>query len=93
MIPWNFVRLSAITFPKMRAGLAASFRFISGPGESELYGVFNGSPEVLDSVTLAGDVGIGLNTWVHVDSTAAKGMVERRGITGVLEQKVDNLLF
>ena len=46
-------------------------------GEIELYGVIKGSSEGLGLVTLAGDLGMELKTRVHVDSSAAKGMVER----------------
>jgi len=60
-------------------------------GESELYGVIKGSSEALGLVTLAGDFGIELNTRVHVDAAAAKGMVERRGISRVRHIEVDNL--
>ena len=52
-------------------------------GESELYGVIKGSSEALGLVTLAKDLGMEINTRVHVDATAAKGMVERRGISRV----------
>ena len=46
-------------------------------GDSELYGVIKGTSEGLGLVTLAGDLGMELKTRVHVDATAAKGMVER----------------
>ena len=50
-------------------------------GESELYGVIKGSLEALGLLTLAGDLGMELTckTRVHVDATAAKGMVEVEG--------------
>ena len=60
-------------------------------GESELFGVIKGSSEALGLVTLAGDFGHVLGTRVHVDATAAKGMVERRGISRVRHIEVDNL--
>ena len=60
-------------------------------GESELFGVIKGSSEALGLVTLAGDFGHVLRTRVHVDATAAKGMVERRGISRVRHIEVDNL--
>ena len=60
-------------------------------GESELYGVIKGSSEALGLLTLAGDLGMELKTRVHVDATAAKGMVERRGISRVRHIEVDHL--
>ena len=61
------------------------------PGASELYGDIKGSSEGLGLVTLAGDLGMELETRVHVDATAAKGMVERRGISRVRHIEVDHL--
>ena len=60
-------------------------------GESELYGVIRGSSEALGLVTLAKDLGMEINTRVHVDATAAEGMVERRGISRVRHIEVDHL--
>ena len=60
-------------------------------GESELYSVIKGSSEALGLVTLAGDFGMEIKTRVHVDATAAKGMVERRGISRVRHIEVDHL--
>ena len=60
-------------------------------GESELYGVIKGSSEALGLLTLASDLGMELKTRVHVDATAAKGMVERRGISRVRHIEVDHL--
>ena len=50
------------------------------PGDSELFGVIKGSAEGLCLITLANDFGVEIVTRVHVDATAAKGMVERRGV-------------
>ena len=60
-------------------------------GESELFGVIMGSSEALGFVTLAGDFGHLLRTRVHVDATAAKGMIERQGISRVRHIEVDNV--
>ena len=60
-------------------------------GESELFGVIKGSAEGLGLITLAKDFGVDIATRVHVDATAAKGMVERRGISRVRHIEVDNL--
>ena len=59
-------------------------------GESELYGVIRGSAEGLGLITLAKDFGVEIATRVHVDATAAKGMVERRGISRVRRIEVDH---
>lgn len=60
-------------------------------GESELYGIIKGSSEGLGLVTLASDFGEKMNVRVHVDATAAMGMVERRGISRVRHIEVDHL--
>ena len=60
-------------------------------GESELYGVIKGSSDALGLVTLAKDLGMEIDTRVHVDATAAKGIVERRGISQVRHIEVDHL--
>ena len=60
-------------------------------GESELCGVIKGSSEGLGLIALAKDFGVDISTRVHVDATAAKGMVERRGIFRVRHIEVDNL--
>ena len=59
--------------------------------ESELYGVIKGSAEALGLATLASDFGEKMNVQVHVDDTAAMGIVERRGISRVRHIEVDNL--
>ena len=59
--------------------------------ESELYGVIKGSSEGSGLVTLAGDLGMEIKTQVHVDATAAKGMVECRRISRVRHIEVDHL--
>ena len=48
------------------------------------------SSEGLGLITLAKDFGGEIATRVHVDATAAKGMVERRGISSVRHIEVDN---
>ena len=60
-------------------------------GESELYSVIHGFSEALGLVTLAGDLDMELKTRVHVDATAAKGMIERRGISRVRHIESDHL--
>ena len=52
-------------------------------GESKLFVVIRGSSEELGLVTLAGDFGADKRVRAHVDATAAKGMVERRGLSRV----------
>ena len=59
--------------------------------ESELYGVIKGSSEALGLATLARDFGREMTVQVHVDATAAMGIVERRGVSRVRHIEVDNL--
>ena len=59
--------------------------------ESELYGIIKGSSEGLGLVALAGDFGSSVKVRVHVDATAAMGIVERRGLSRVRHIEVDHL--
>ena len=59
--------------------------------ESELYGVIKGSSEALGLATMTRDFGQDMSVQVHVDATAAMGIVERRGISRVRHIEVDNL--
>ena len=52
-------------------------------GESEFFRVIKCSSEGLGLVTLAGDFGADVKVRVHVDASAAKGMLERRGLSNV----------
>ena len=63
--------------PKTQSIIATS------SGESELFGEIKGSAEGLSLITLAKNFGVEIATRVHVDATAATGMVERRGISRV----------
>ena len=60
-------------------------------GESELFGVIKGSTEGLGLVSMALDFGNTMSVRVHVDANAAKGIVERRGLSRVRHIEVDNL--
>ena len=48
--------------------------------EAELYGLVRGATEGLGVVTLANDMGADLSVQMHVDASAAIGMIERRGL-------------
>ena len=49
-------------------------------GEAEFYGIVKGAAVVLGAVSLAQDLGLALKARVHTDSSAAKGIVSRRGL-------------
>ena len=53
--------------------------------------MIKGSVEGLCLITLAKDCGLEIATRVHVDATAANGMVEHRGISRVRHIEVDHL--
>ena len=59
--------------------------------ESELYGVIKGSSEALGLATMARDFGEEMTVQVHVDATAAMGIVDRRGISRVRHIECDHL--
>ena len=65
------------TWSKTQALIAKS------SAESELYGVVKASCEALGSLTLAQELGQEMKARVHVDATAAKGIVERAGLDKV----------
>ena len=47
--------------------------------ESELYGAIRGASEALGLQTLASDLGDSLSVRLHMDATAAMGIIARRG--------------
>ena len=59
------------TWSKTQATIAKS------SAEAELFGIVKGSTEGLGFITLCEDIGIHVQARVHVDASAAKGIVER----------------
>ena len=59
--------------------------------EAELFGIVKGSTEGLGFITLCEDIGIKVQARVHVDASAAKGIVEREGLGKVRHVEVDVL--
>ena len=59
--------------------------------ESELFAIVRASTEALGLVTLFGDLGMTIDTRVHVDASAAKSIVEREGLGNVRHVEVDLL--
>ena len=51
--------------------------------EAELYGVVRGATEALGMSTLIKDLGSEVGVQMHVDATAAKGIIERQGLSKV----------
>ena len=51
--------------------------------EAELYGVVKASCEALGTLTLVEELGSESTARVHVDASAAKGIIERRGLDKV----------
>ena len=73
------------TWSKTQAIIAKS------SGEAELYAVIRGATEALGMATLARDLGGKVNLQLHVDALAAKGMIERRGLSKVRHLDVNIL--
>ena len=73
------------TWAKTQATVAKS------SAESELYGVIRGSTEGLGLITMSLGFGISATVQVHVDASAAKGIVERRGLQQTRHIEVDIL--
>lgn len=59
--------------------------------ESELYAIVKASCEGLGAMTLMKDLGSEVKVRVHVDASAAIGIIERRGISKVRHLEVDVL--
>ena len=51
--------------------------------ESEFYSVVKGATEGLGLITLFGDLGSNMEARLNLDATAAKGILERQGISKV----------
>ena len=59
--------------------------------ESELYSVIKGSCEGLGMQTLMDDLGVNIDINLHLDATAAKGILERSGLSKVRHIDVNHL--
>lgn len=51
--------------------------------EAELYGAVRGATEAFGMVTLLSDMGLKVTIQLHLDAAAAKGIIERRGLSKV----------
>ena len=60
--------------------------------ESELYGIVRGTCEALGFISLAEDLGSEMTAKLHMDATAAQGIIDRQGISKVRHLDV-NLLW
>ena len=60
-------------------------------GEAELYGVVKGAGALMGAVSLARDLGLDVRGVLHTDSSAAKGIVSRRGLGKVKHVDVRKL--
>ena len=60
-------------------------------GEAELYAVVRGATEAMGMVTLAKDLGTKVQIQLHIDALAAKGMIERKGLSKVRHLDVNVL--
>ena len=73
------------TWSKTQAVVAKS------SGEAELYAVVRGATEALGMATLAKDLGKKVEIRMHLDALAAKGMIERKGLSKVRHLDVNVL--
>ena len=62
-------------------------------GEAELYAVVRGATEALGMMTLAKDLGRRVGVQLHIDALAAKGIIERKGLSKVRHLNVNVLWF
>ena len=73
------------TWAKTQAVIAKS------SAESELYAVVRGGCEGLGMMTLTGELGEKMKVRMHIDSSAAKGILERQGLHKIRHLDVDML--
>ena len=73
------------TWSKTQATIAKS------SAESELYGIVRATIESLGLITLIGDLGGTIKARLHMDSTAAKGIIDREGLSKVMHFDVNVL--
>lgn len=73
------------TWSKTQAIIAKS------SAEAELYGVIRGATEGLGLITLLKDFGKSVEIRLHVDAAAAKGIIERKGLSKVRHLDVNVL--
>ena len=73
------------TWAKTQAVIAKS------SAESELYAVVRGGCESLGMITLMKDFGVDIKVRIHIDSNAAKGILERTGLHKIRHLDVDML--
>ena len=73
------------TWSKTQAAIAKS------SAEAELYAVIRGSVEGLGLQTLAKELGFTANVQIHLDASAAKSIIERRGLCRVRHIDVEVL--
>ena len=73
------------TWSKTQALIAKS------SGEAELYAVVKGAAEAIGMSTLARDLGRRVGIQLHIDALAAKGMIERKGLSKVRHLDVNVL--
>ena len=59
--------------------------------EAELYGVVKGAAEGMGMATLIGDLGDKVGIQMHLDAAAAKGIIERRGLSKIRHLDVNIL--
>ena len=59
--------------------------------ESELYGIVRGTSEGLGTAALMQDMGAEVKVRLHTDANAAKGIIERKGLSKVRHLDVDVL--
>ena len=60
--------------------------------ESELYGIVRATCETLGFISLSNDFGTDMYSRLHMDSTAARGIIDRQGLSKVRHLDV-NLLW
>ena len=73
------------TWSKTQAIIARS------SAEAELYGVVRGATEGLGMITLMRDMGVDAKLQLHLDAAAAKGIIERKGLSKVRHVDVNVL--
>jgi hypothetical protein len=60
-------------------------------GEAELYGVISGASHTIGLQSIAADLSVDVEKTIHTDSSAAKGICERKGVGKIRHLAVSSL--
>ena len=75
----------------IKSGAKTQATIAKSSTKSELYGIMRGTCEALGFISLAEDLGAEVLARLHMNATAAQGIIDRRGLSKVCHQDVNIL--